>query len=86
MSSFTITDLEAAIDQFGAGSAAWPPAVQTAARELLANSSDARQLLAQATELEQALRGQPVKAPSGLVDRIAAAASTLPQQPGKPRR
>lgn len=86
MSSFTITDLEVAIDQFGADSAAWPPTTLAAARLLLAGSDDARALLAQAVQLEQALRGQPVKAPSGLVDRITSAASKLPQQPGKPRR
>jgi len=86
MSSFTIADLEAAIDQFGADGANWPPATLAAARQLAESSDDARRLLAQAAQLDQALRSQPVKAPPGLVDRIAGAASTLPQQPGKPRR
>jgi hypothetical protein len=86
MSSFSIADLQTAIDQFGADITAWPLPISSDARHLLDTSVAARELLAQATQLDQTLRGQPVKAPPGLVDRIAAAASNLPQQPGKPRR
>jgi hypothetical protein len=86
MSSFTIADLEAAIDQFGADVETWPATAAAGARQLLDASAEARDLLAQAVQLDQALRGQTAKAPSGLVDRIAAAASRLPQHPGKPRR
>jgi hypothetical protein len=65
------------IDRLGEDLSLWPDAQRLAALELLALSADARVLYDEARTLRQALAGPPVRAPSGLADRIVAAAGKL---------
>jgi hypothetical protein len=62
------------IDSLGPDIARWPAPQKTEAEQLLLSSPQARQLLAEAVEVEDALHSvPPVKAPEGLLDRICEA-------------
>jgi hypothetical protein len=65
------------IDRLGENLSLWPDAQRLAALELLASSADARVLHDEARTLRQVLAAPPVRAPSGLADRIVAAAGKL---------
>jgi len=65
------------IDRLGEDLSLWPDAQRAAALELLASSAEARVLLEEARTLRRALAGPAVRAPSGLADRIVAAAGKL---------
>lgn len=69
------------IDRFGCRPSLWPEPQREPAQALLAHSPQAQQLLAQA---EQATAFFTPKAPTGLADRIVAAALT--RDPGKKPR
>jgi hypothetical protein len=72
-----VSEFEDLIDRQGEDISRWPDAQRQAALDLLASSDDARRLLDEARILRQALSAPPVRAPAGLADRIAAAASRL---------
>lgn len=76
-----IATFEDLIDRLGEDLSCWPDDQRLAAVQLLASSAEARTLYEEASALRQALKAPPVRAPAGLVDRIAAAAAKLPQQP-----
>ncbi|WP_312017123.1 hypothetical protein [Bradyrhizobium jicamae] len=76
-----IATFEDLIDRLGEDLSLWPDDQRLAAVQLLASSAEARTLYEEASALRQALKGPPVRAPAGLVDRIAAAAAKLPQEP-----
>lgn len=81
MQRFSIAELEAALDRLGADVETWPPELRAAALELVANSQDARTVLEAAQQVDRALSA-PIKAPSGLADRIFDLA--MKQSPPKP--
>jgi len=65
------------IDRRGEDMSRWPEAERGGAEQLLAASDEARTLLEEARTLRKLLAAPPVRAPVGLADRIAAAASRL---------
>lgn len=65
------------LDRFGGDLNSWPARERNAADALLAVSSDAQTLLAQAVTVDDILSTVP-KAPVGLADRIVAAALKQP--------
>lgn len=73
----SLGEFQELLDRFGGDIAAWPVPEQTAANAVLAISPEARECLAAACELGNALRDPP-KAPAGLVDRILAASGAKP--------
>jgi hypothetical protein len=70
-----VSEFEDLIDRLGEDLTRWPEDQRLAAEALLANSSEARALHEEANALRQILAAPPVRAPAGLADRIAAAAS-----------
>lgn len=68
------------LDRFGGDKSSWPMEYRTKVDALLADSEDARTMLADAVRLDAALASPP-KAPPGLADRIVAAAQATP--PGR---
>ncbi|WP_349630002.1 hypothetical protein [Bradyrhizobium tropiciagri] len=80
-----VATFEDLIDRLGEDLSRWPDDQRLAAVQLLASSAEARTLYEEASALRRALAAPPVRAPRGLVDRIAAAAAKLPQQaPSEP--
>lgn len=73
----SIGEFQELLDRFGGDITAWPVPEQAAANAVLAVSPEARERLAVACELGNALRDPP-KAPAGLVDRIMAASGAKP--------
>jgi len=71
--TITLEEFSDLLDRLGDVLADWPADQRTAAETLLTQSAEARQRLAQAVEMGDALRAAQPKAPSGLVDRILAA-------------
>src|SRR5690349_10469963 len=69
------------IDRLGEDLSLWPDVQRAGALDLLASSAEARVLYDEARTLRQALAGPPVRAPSGLADRIVAAAGKLKADP-----
>jgi hypothetical protein len=61
---------EDCLDRFGDDLSKWPEADRKAGEAFLATSAEARDLLEEAALLREALAAQPVRAPSGLADRI----------------
>lgn len=59
------------VDSLGPDKGRWPVPQKAEAEQLLLSSPQARQMLADAVDLEDALHAvPPVKAPEGLLDRI----------------
>ena len=75
-----VATFEDLIDRLGEDLSRWPDDQRLAAVQLLASSVEARTLYEQASAVRRALAAPPVRAPKGLVDRIATAAAKLPQQ------
>ena len=70
-----VTMFEDLIDRLGEDLSHWPDDQRRAAEELLASSPAARALHEEARSLRGALAaGSPISAPTGLADRIVAAA------------
>lgn len=67
----TLRDL---IDRFGDDLTCWPESDRAAAGDLLAESFDAQVALSDARRLRAVLTAAPIRAPTGLADRIFAAA------------
>jgi len=80
-----VTEFEELIDRLGEDLSLWPDDRRVPAEELLARSSAAQALLEEARVLRQALAAPPVRAPSGLADRIVAAAAKMKSDPAEPR-
>jgi len=72
-----VREFEDLIDRLGEDVSHWPAELRQAAIDLLASSPDANRLLSEARLVREALTSAPVRAPAGLVDRIAAAADQL---------
>lgn len=67
----TLSDFQECVDRLGTDLSRWAPEVAISARVLLGQSARARQLLREGDEFNALFRATtPVKAPSGLVDRI----------------
>ncbi|MHC2333005.1 hypothetical protein [Bradyrhizobium sp. USDA 4454] len=75
-----VATFEDLIDRLGEDLSRWPDDQRLAAVQLLASSAEARTLYEEASALRRALAAPPVRAPRGLVGRIAAAAAKLPQE------
>jgi hypothetical protein len=69
-----VVEFEDWLDRLGGDVTKWPDPQRRDAEALLAKSSQAQALLAEALVLRGALAAPPVKAPAGLADRIAAQA------------
>lgn len=69
-----VREFEDLIDRLGEDMSSWPDASRHAATELLAVSAEARSRLEEARTLRAALAGPAIRAPSGLAERIVAAA------------
>jgi hypothetical protein len=72
-----LNEFEDLIDRLGEDVSRWPESQRPAALRLIASSSAAKELLAQARTLREALAAPSVRAPAGLVDRIVVAAGKL---------
>lgn len=71
----SVTELEDAIDAHGADISRWPVELREHATKLLANSSQARDLVELALKMESGLRsGAGTKASPEFIDRVARAA------------
>jgi hypothetical protein len=68
-SSLSIEDFQDLLDRLGGDTNAWPHPIRDYAENLLAQSLEARTLLAEACAVHAGLK-ETVKAPSGLADRI----------------
>ena len=79
-----VTEFEDLIDRLGEDLTLWPEDRRVSAEQLLGQSAEAQALLEQARALRRALAAPPVRAPAGLADRIAAAASKLKADPAEP--
>ncbi|MFL9823534.1 hypothetical protein [Rhodoplanes sp. SY1] len=81
-----IDDFEDQVDRWGEDVSAWPEPSRTQALALLKVSAEAREVLAEAKALREALAvREPVRAPADLADRILAAArATEPQREPAP--
>lgn len=80
-----VTEFEELIDRLGEDLSLWPDDRRLAAEALLDHSSDARALMENMRVLRQALAAPPVRAPSGLANRIAAAAAKMKTDAAEPR-
>lgn len=72
-----VREFDDLIDRLGEDISQWPDVQRRAAADLLAASPDAARLLSEARLIRQALSSAPVRAPSGLADRIVATAGRL---------
>ncbi len=72
-----VAGFEDLIDRLGEDLARWPDDLRHAAEVLLASSAEARLLLDDAQRIRGVLAAAPVRAPSGLGDRIVAAARRI---------
>lgn len=80
-----VTEFEELIDRLGEDLSLWPDDRRLPAEELLKHSSSAQALLEEMRALRQALAAPSVRAPAGLVDRIAAAAAKTKSDTAEPR-
>lgn len=80
-----VTEFEELIDRLGEDISLWPDDRRLPAEELLSRSSAAQALLEQARALRLALAAPPVRAPTGLADRIVAAAAKMKDDTAEPR-
>jgi hypothetical protein len=76
-----VSEFEDLIDRLGDDMSRWPDDRRAAAEVLLGSSHEALRLLEDARTLRNALAGPPVRAPSGLADRIVNVASRLNADP-----
>jgi hypothetical protein len=65
-----LPEFEDLLDRHGCDLSNWPKDRQAAAEALLQSSKQARAALTEAQRLRSALQSTPVRAPTGLVDRI----------------
>jgi len=65
-----IPEFEDLLDRLGEDMSRWPAAQRQTALALLAQSSEARELLREAQDMRGLLSPSPVRAPVGLADRI----------------
>jgi len=65
-----VPEFEDLLGRHGGDLSNWPKDRQAAAEALLRSSKQARTALAEAQRLRSALQSTPVRAPTGLVDRI----------------
>src|ERR1700754_3915414 len=65
-----VTEFEDCLDRFGSDLSDWPSRDREAGQALLASSSEARHLLAEAALLADVLSTPAIRAPVGLADRI----------------
>ncbi|MBI2242057.1 MAG: hypothetical protein HYU59_14780 [Magnetospirillum gryphiswaldense] len=72
----TVGEFSDLLDRLGSDLAQWPEPQRHAAEALLERSSSAAQALAEALKLADAVKASQPKAPSGLADRIIAAAGS----------
>ncbi|PKU25997.1 hypothetical protein [Telmatospirillum siberiense] len=70
-------DLQDIVDQYGEDPAWWPASRRTAAQELIDVCAEAREIIAQARELREALRSMGPAAPECFSDRIISVALEL---------
>jgi len=84
--TITLEEFSDLLDRLGDVLADWPADYRVPAEGLLAQSEEARRLLAEAAELGNALRSSQPKAPSGLVDRILAASGAPVPETGRVKR
>ncbi|KYG23958.1 hypothetical protein SE92_30025 [Bradyrhizobium sp. AT1] len=80
-----VTEFEELIDRLGEDLSLWPDDRRVPAEELLARSPAAQALLEEARTLRRALAAPAVRAPSGLADRIVAAAARMKDDSAEPR-
>jgi hypothetical protein len=80
-----VTEFEELIDRLGEDLSLWPDDRRLPAEELVARSAAAQALLEEARALRQALAAPPVRAPTGLADRIVAAARKMKGDTAEPR-
>ena len=65
-----VPEFEDLLGRHGGDLSDWPKDRQAAAEALLKSSKQARAALAEAQRLRSALQSTPIRAPTGLVDRI----------------
>lgn len=65
-----VADFQNLLDRLGDDLSSWPDQARHDAEALLQSSAPARSALAEARAVRALLAPQPVKAPSGLIDRI----------------
>ncbi|MBB4369652.1 hypothetical protein GGD63_002442 [Bradyrhizobium sp. cir1] len=80
-----VTEFEELINRLGEDLSLWPDDRRLPAQELLARSSAAQALLDEARALRDALAAPAVRAPTGLADRIVAAAAKMRGDAAEPR-
>ncbi|MCP9627700.1 hypothetical protein NML43_11430 [Rhodopseudomonas palustris] len=76
-----IAEFEDLIDRLGEDPSRWPDDQRREAERLVATSTEAQRLLADAKAAREALAAPPIRAPAGLADRIVAAARQTPVEP-----
>lgn len=76
-----VAEFEDLIDRLGEDISLWPEPQRAAATQLLDSSEQAKAVLDAAMVLRSALSAPPIKAPSGLAERIVSAAMRQPQEP-----
>lgn len=76
-----IAEFEDLIDRLGDDPSRWPDDQRREAERLVATSTEAQRLIADAKAVREALAAPPVRAPAGLADRIVAAARQAPVGP-----
>jgi len=79
-----VATFEDLIDRLGEDLSRWPDEWRLPAMHLLASSAEARALYEEAGAMRRALAAPPVRAPSGLVNRIVFAAAQLPRESATP--
>lgn len=84
--TITLEEFSDLLDRLGDVLADWPAEYRISAEGLLAQSDEARRLLAEAAEIGDVLRASQPKAPSGLVDRILAASGAPSPESGRVKR
>lgn len=72
----TVGEFSDLLDRLGSDLTLWPDAQRSAAETLLAQSPGAAEVLAEALQLADVIKAGQPKAPSGLADRIIAAAGS----------
>ncbi len=75
-----LPEFEDLLGRHGDDLSTWPESRQQAAATLLGSSEKARDALAEALRLREALQSEPVRAPAGLTDRILSRAKQMEQQ------
>lgn len=76
-----VPEFEDLLGRLGEDLSTWPSPQKAEAEALLLTSEPARRILAEAKAMRAVLRATPVKAPSGLLDRIMQRARQLDSDP-----